>query len=229
MIRGIWVAQSVEHLTLDFGSDHNLRVMGSSPASCSALGGACSGFFLSLSKKKKRKETMIIDYLSLFLRVRDLGAAELAGSSQAPRGCGWSVSRQPLTRLVFLTSVGLSLCSLSIFVLWWLLPPEQVATEADRQKQQILYNLISGRLPAPRAVCSGALRPKGRGGSTGAGVSTGLGGGPRAWGFQCQPSTPVSLPPESIATPRMALTTVKTPASWKSDKHFIFFLLMVAT
>lgn len=31
--------------------------------------------------------------------MRDLGAAELAGSSQAPRSCGWSVSRQPLTRL----------------------------------------------------------------------------------------------------------------------------------
>ena len=30
--RGIWVTQTVEHLTLDFGSDHDLRVLGLSPA-----------------------------------------------------------------------------------------------------------------------------------------------------------------------------------------------------
>ena len=32
-----WVAQSVEHLTLDFSSDHDLRVMRSSPVSLSVL------------------------------------------------------------------------------------------------------------------------------------------------------------------------------------------------
>ena len=31
--RGAWVAQVVEHLTLDFGSSHDPRVMGSSSAS----------------------------------------------------------------------------------------------------------------------------------------------------------------------------------------------------
>ena len=35
--RGIWVAQLVEHLTLDFGSGYNLRVLGFSLASGSAL------------------------------------------------------------------------------------------------------------------------------------------------------------------------------------------------
>ena len=35
--RGAWVAQSVKRLTLDFGSDHDLRVMGLSPAWGSAL------------------------------------------------------------------------------------------------------------------------------------------------------------------------------------------------
>ena len=29
--RGAWVAQSVKHLTLDFGSGHDPRVVGSSP------------------------------------------------------------------------------------------------------------------------------------------------------------------------------------------------------
>jgi len=37
--RDAWVAQSVKHLTLDLGSGHDLRVMGSSPASGSALDG----------------------------------------------------------------------------------------------------------------------------------------------------------------------------------------------
>ena len=31
--RGSWVAQSVEHVTLDFGSGHDPGVMGSSPVS----------------------------------------------------------------------------------------------------------------------------------------------------------------------------------------------------
>jgi len=36
--RGLWVAQSVKHPTLDFGSGHDLGVLRSSPASGSALG-----------------------------------------------------------------------------------------------------------------------------------------------------------------------------------------------
>ena len=39
---GAWVAQSVEHLTLDFGSGHNLTVHGFKPCVC----GACLGFSL---------------------------------------------------------------------------------------------------------------------------------------------------------------------------------------
>ena len=35
--QGAWVAQSVEHLTLDFGSVHDPRVMGSSPKLGSVL------------------------------------------------------------------------------------------------------------------------------------------------------------------------------------------------
>ena len=34
---GAWVAQSVEHLTLDFGSGHDPEVVGSSPASGPSL------------------------------------------------------------------------------------------------------------------------------------------------------------------------------------------------
>ena len=37
MSAGAWVAQSVERLTLDFSSGHDLRVMGSSPALGSVL------------------------------------------------------------------------------------------------------------------------------------------------------------------------------------------------
>ena len=36
---GTWVAQSVEHPTLGFGSGHDLGVVRSSPASGSMLGG----------------------------------------------------------------------------------------------------------------------------------------------------------------------------------------------
>ena len=36
--RGAWAAQSVEHLTLDFGSGHDLRVVRLSPVLGSALG-----------------------------------------------------------------------------------------------------------------------------------------------------------------------------------------------
>ena len=36
--QGAWVAQSVECLTLDFGSGHDPRVLGSSPVSGSLLG-----------------------------------------------------------------------------------------------------------------------------------------------------------------------------------------------
>ena len=37
MPRGTWVAQLVKHPSLDFGSDHDLRMLGSSPALGSAL------------------------------------------------------------------------------------------------------------------------------------------------------------------------------------------------
>jgi len=36
--RGAWVVQLVNHLTLDFGSGHGLRVVGLSPVSGSVLG-----------------------------------------------------------------------------------------------------------------------------------------------------------------------------------------------
>ena len=49
MVRGTWVAQSVEHPTLDFGSGHHLWVMGPSPKSCSTGHGACLRFSLSPS------------------------------------------------------------------------------------------------------------------------------------------------------------------------------------
>ena len=47
--RDTWVAQSVECLTLDFGSGYDPSVMGLSPASGSALSEACLRFSLSLS------------------------------------------------------------------------------------------------------------------------------------------------------------------------------------
>lgn len=37
---GTWVAQLVKHLTLDFGSGHDLRVVGSRPVSGSLLSGS---------------------------------------------------------------------------------------------------------------------------------------------------------------------------------------------
>ena len=37
--RGAWVAQSINHPTLDFGSGHDLTVVSSSPASGSVLSG----------------------------------------------------------------------------------------------------------------------------------------------------------------------------------------------
>ena len=46
-MQGTWVAQLVEHLTLDFRLGHNPRVMGSSsPVRLCAEHGACLGFFL---------------------------------------------------------------------------------------------------------------------------------------------------------------------------------------
>ena len=49
-IRGIWVAQSVKHLTLDFSSGHGLAVMTLSPMSGSWLSiePACDSLLLSL-------------------------------------------------------------------------------------------------------------------------------------------------------------------------------------
>ena len=68
--RGAWVAQSVEHLTLDLGSGHGPRIVESSPVSGSILGmePAWNSFSLSLSqhlshlgalslKKKKKKKS----------------------------------------------------------------------------------------------------------------------------------------------------------------------------
>ena len=63
--QGTWVAQSVRHLTLDFGSRHDLAVRRSSPASGSVLSAQsllgilplslslCPSLAFSLSKKKK--------------------------------------------------------------------------------------------------------------------------------------------------------------------------------
>ena len=45
MWRGVWVAQSVEHLTLDFGSGNHLRILILSPTSGSVLS-TKSGFLL---------------------------------------------------------------------------------------------------------------------------------------------------------------------------------------
>ena len=42
---GIWVVQSVEHLTLDFSSHHDLRVVRLSPILGSALSGESPFFF----------------------------------------------------------------------------------------------------------------------------------------------------------------------------------------
>ena len=63
---GAWVAQSVERLTLDFSSGHDLRVVGSSPALGSArtarsLPGILSlplsrSHFLTLKMNKLRKD-----------------------------------------------------------------------------------------------------------------------------------------------------------------------------
>ena len=46
---GTWMAQSVEHPTLDFGSGHDLRVLGSSPTSNSMLSGESAPDSLSSS------------------------------------------------------------------------------------------------------------------------------------------------------------------------------------
>ena len=50
---GIWMAQSVKHLTLGFGSGHGLVVVGLSPESGSVLTveSTSDSFSLSLSKK----------------------------------------------------------------------------------------------------------------------------------------------------------------------------------
>ena len=48
-IWGIWLAHLVKCLTLDFGSGHDLRVLGSSPVSGSLLGVEPASNSLSLS------------------------------------------------------------------------------------------------------------------------------------------------------------------------------------
>ena len=46
---GTWLAHMVKHLTLDFGSDHDFRALGSSFTPCYVLSGeSASGFSLSL-------------------------------------------------------------------------------------------------------------------------------------------------------------------------------------
>jgi len=77
--RGAWVAQSVKQLTLDFSSGRDLRVLGSGPASGSALSGeTASGFsllcpfshslFLSqINKYLKRQKSLLRFPPSLFL------------------------------------------------------------------------------------------------------------------------------------------------------------------
>ena len=41
-VEGAWVIQLVKWLTLDFNLDHDLRVLGVSPALGSVLGGECA-------------------------------------------------------------------------------------------------------------------------------------------------------------------------------------------
>ena len=48
-LRVAWMAQLVEHLTLGFGSGHDLRVMELNPTWGSVLSGESVGEFLSLS------------------------------------------------------------------------------------------------------------------------------------------------------------------------------------
>ena len=47
--QGIWVAQSVKRPTLDFGSDHDLRIVKWSTTSGFTLSGKYAGDFLSSS------------------------------------------------------------------------------------------------------------------------------------------------------------------------------------
>ena len=65
IVRGAWVAQLVKHLTLDFGSSHDLRVVRS--GSMLGVDSACDSLFpsvpprfcsLSLKKNKKYKKEM---------------------------------------------------------------------------------------------------------------------------------------------------------------------------
>ena len=44
----MWMAQAIKCLTLNFGSGHNLRVVGSSPKMGSTQSAVCLGFSLSL-------------------------------------------------------------------------------------------------------------------------------------------------------------------------------------
>lgn len=82
--------------------------------------------------------------------------------------------------------------------------PEQVATEADGGVSLSITSSPRGLAgPGPRA----ALRPSwgGRGPSGGA-------------------FPPLSLCPETLTGPCVALTTVKTPARWKGDDHVTVLL-----
>ena len=57
------MAQSIKHLTLDFGSGHDLKVMRSSPMSGSALGGG--GPLENLSFPLPLPLTLLVTTLSL--------------------------------------------------------------------------------------------------------------------------------------------------------------------
>ena len=79
---GTWVAQSVEHQTLDFGSGHDPRVMGSSPTLGSTLSVETALDYLSvspyaplpclhsahaLSLSLKKKKCFVYIYIQLYL------------------------------------------------------------------------------------------------------------------------------------------------------------------
>ena len=59
MIRGMWVAQWVKHLTLDFGSGHDLRIMRLSPTLGSMLSMEPTENSLSLSPASKNNNKNI--------------------------------------------------------------------------------------------------------------------------------------------------------------------------
>ena len=63
--RGTWVAQSVRHLILDFGSGHGLRVLGSSLELGSVLSAVCLGSSLLLPLPPSTPICTCVSVLSL--------------------------------------------------------------------------------------------------------------------------------------------------------------------